>query len=133
MYYIWHIYYGYFGHSAAHLFVHAPEVPDVFRTFTQAPELFFFRISWTLLGHLLHLKYLFQIFRTFSTSFISAHSPDAPEVPHFFSDIYPSTRAIFIGYSGHSGHVLHLAYLFRIFRTLSTSFICACSGSSTCF
>ena len=32
-----------------------------------------------------------------------------------------------------SGHVLHLAYLFQIFQTFSTSFICACSGSSAFF
>ena len=96
MYYIWHIYFRYFRHSAPHLFVHAPEVLHFFRTFTGAPELFFFQMFWTLLGHLLHLKCLFQIFQTFGTSFICAHSADAPEVLHFFQYIYPTITLVFL-------------------------------------
>ena len=44
MHYIWYIYFGYFGHSAAHLFVHIllmlRKFRIFFRTFTRAPVLF---------------------------------------------------------------------------------------------
>ena len=108
MYYIWHIYFGYFGHSAPHLFVHALEVPHFFRTFTRAPELFFFQISWTLLGHLLHLKYLCQVFQTFSTSFLCAHSADALEVLHFFRTFTRPSLLFFFEYSGHSQDMYYI-------------------------
>ena len=67
MYYSWHIYFGYFGHSAAHLFVHMLWKFCIFSG--HLPEhqgCFFFWIFQTLPGHVLQLAYLFQIFRTFS-------------------------------------------------------------------
>ena len=83
--------------------------------------------------HVLHLAYWFQIFQTFNASFICAHSADAPEVPHFFRTFAQAPGLFFSDIWTLPGHVLHLAYLFWIFQTLSTSFICACSRSSTFF
>ena len=54
MYYIWHIYFRYFRHSAPHLFVHALEVLYFFRTFTWAPGLFSFGYS----GHSWDMYYI---------------------------------------------------------------------------
>ena len=155
MHYIWYIYFGYFEHSAAYLFVHIllmlRKFRIFFRTVTRAPGLFSSdtpdtpRTCITLgifisdISDIKHFIYLcmLQKFRIFlehlpehpdcffpeipdtprtcitfgifilNTSNIQqliycAHSPDAPKVPHFFLDIYPSTRAIFFGYSRHS-------------------------------
>ena len=133
MHYIWYIYFGYFGHSAAHLFVHIllmlRKFRIFFRTFTRALGLFSSdtpdtpRTCITLgifisdISNIKHFIYLcmLQKFRIFL-----GHLPEHLDC---FFRIFQTLP----------GHVLHLAYLFRIFRTLSTSFICACSGSSTFF
>ena len=115
MYYMWYIYFGYFGHSAAHLFLHfllmLQKFYLFFRTFSQAPGLFFFRIFQTLSGHVLHLTYLFQTFWTFSTSFICACS--RPEVPHSFRTFTQGPGLFFFfGYSGYSQDKYRIWYIY---------------------
>ena len=134
MYYIWYIYFGYFRHSAAHLFVHIllmlQKFCIFFRTLPEPWGCFFFRYSrhsqdmyyfdlfisdiWDI-KHLIYLC-MFQKFCTFL-----GHLPEHQDC--FFFQIFWTLP----------GHVLHLTYLFRIFRTLSTSFICACFRSSASF
>ena len=128
MYYSLQIYFGYFGHSAADLFLHMlwkfrtfsehlPEhqdcflsgIPDtprkcitlgiIISVICLGTRAAFFRIFRTLPGHVLNLAYLFQIFRTFSSSFIFVH---ALKVPHFFRTFTRAPGLFYFGYCGHS-------------------------------
>ena len=115
MYYSWHIYFGYFGHSAAHLFVHM-----LWKFCISSGHLpkhqgcCFFQMFRTLPGHVLQFANLFWIFQTFSSSFIFAH---APEVPHFFRTFARAPGMFFFGYSWHSQDMYYRWHIyFRYFR-----------------
>ena len=62
MCYIWHVYFIYSGHSAAHIFVHIllmlRKFHILFRTFSQAPRLFSFGCS----GHSQNMYYIWHIY-----------------------------------------------------------------------
>ena len=113
--------------------MHAPEVPHVFRTLPEHQGCFLLDIPDTLrtcitfgifisdISDIQHLIYLCTFsWCSGSSAFLFGH---LPEHRGYFLRILRTLP----------GHVLHLAYLFRIFRTLSTSFICVCSGSSAYF
>ena len=64
-------------------------------------------------GHLpKHHGCLFQTFQKFSSPIYLCTSGWRSRSSAFFQDVYPSTRAVFVGYSGHS---LHLYYTWHIY------------------
>ena len=93
----WHIYFGYFRHSAAHLFLH---MLRKFRIFS-------------LPGHVLQLAYLFRIFRTLAAH-LFVHMLQKFRI---FSGHLPKHQGCFsFKYSGHSQDMYYSLHIyFRYF------------------
>ena len=120
----------YFRDSATKLSMDIPQMLWKFCIFTgHLPKHHgcLFQTFWTFPEHVLDL---FQTFQKFSSPIYLCTSGWRSRSSAFFQDVYPSTRAVFVGYSGHSLHLyytwhIYFRYFGQIFWTFSTSFICA--------
>ena len=119
----WHIYFGYFGHSAAHLFVHMLWKFHIFSGhLPEHQDCFLSGIPDTLRKCITFGIIISDISDIQQFIYLCTCS----ESSTFFQDIYLSTRAVFFRiFRTLPGRVLQLAYLFRILQTFSSSFICA--------
>ena len=155
MYYIWHIYFGYFRHEASHLFVHTPEVPHFLGHLPKHQGCFFSDILYTLgtcitfgifisdISDIQQLIYLCTFsWCSRSSAFFFRTFTQAPVL--FLSDIPDTPRTcitfgIFISDISDIKHLIYLCMLqkcrifFRTYTRASGLFFSAFShSSSTC-
>ena len=113
-----------------HLFVHVllmlQKFCIFFRTFAQAPRLFFFGYSdtpWTcitfgiLISDISDIQHLIYLCMLWKFRIFLGHLPE-------------HQRCFFWIFLTLLGHLLHLKYLCQVFQTFSTSFLCAHSADA---